>query len=182
MATFLIAAVEGDITGRLDDLVRACGKRPVGPIRFFKDWITLASRGRPLPWYQKENVVFACFTGRWTILSDDSFVGNVTDLIFRDEQLGLALFRHFGSPVVSALGNDTCCMYGFRLYRDNPRYVLVHEAVELNVGEPIPGEPPVIFEHYNEEDVLQVLKLLGIDIEEGMQGRSALVQFEDKPA
>lgn len=180
MARFLVAAVQGDFINRLDELVRACGLRPSGAPQFFKDWSALTSRTRSQPGYLKENVVFACHSGNWTILSDDGFVGNITDRIFRDKQLGQELSRKVGTPVVSALGDDTTCEYGFRLYRtDNPRYVLVREGVEENIGDPAPGEPPVRAEDYTEEDVLTVLKQLGIDIEEGMEGRSALLRFDE---
>ena len=53
-------------------------------------------------------------------------------------------------------------MYGFRLHRTTGlRAVLVSEEVEQDIGESIPGEPPLVAEEYNEESVLEFCNFLG---------------------
>jgi hypothetical protein len=182
MAKFQVVAIEGDVMNRLPEIVRVCSKKPEGSVKLFGEWGSAASHLRAEPWYVPKNLVVAGIAGGWTVLADDVHIGGITDLLFKNKELGLELARRLKTRVVSAVGNDTSCMYGFRIYcPDHPRYVLVHETVEENIGEPIPGEPELRFPSYTEDEVLEVLGLLGIDIEEGLEDctESALIHYSD---
>jgi hypothetical protein len=171
MGRFLFAAIEGDHVDCLDEIARALGKVPAIPPQSFQEWSTAA------PYVDEPNSLVAVQSGNWTILCDDT---TLTGALFDNLSLGESLAKRLRSRVVSALGEDTACAYGYRIYADNcTRAVLVHEKIEQNSGVPIPGEPEVTLDDYNEESVLEVLQLLGIDIHDGIEfsTKAAVVQY-----
>jgi hypothetical protein len=133
-----------------------CGKKPKGTVQLFTNWASVA------PYMRQNGSVVAGLSGGWTILCDD---GQLTCTIFDDLALGETLAREFKTTVVSAFGDDTACVYGYRVHSSRgTRAVLVDRQVEQDFGEGVPGEAAVIAGEYNEENVLEVLRLLGIDI------------------
>ncbi len=171
MGRFLFAAIEGDYVQRLDQIVRALGKVPTGPALHFQDWASAAS------YVDSPNAIVAVQSGDWTILCDDT---TLTGSLFDNLSLGDSLAAKLQSRVVTALGEDTACAYGYRVHSgDGTRAVLVQEKVEQNLGKPIPGEPEVTVDDYNEECVLDVLQILGIDIHDGIESspNAAVVQY-----
>lgn len=176
MAKFLAVALEGDFCDRLGDIARICGRVPIGEPQFFADWGSVA------PLVSEKGYLAAARSGDWTVLVDD---GSVTGEIFEDlDFVAAALAEELSTRVVSAYGNSVSGMCGFRVHSPGAtRAVLVADGgVVEDEGEPIPGEVPVVFDEYNEYSVLQALKLLGIDIAEGVErcSRSALIQFADE--
>jgi hypothetical protein len=163
MARFLIAALEGDMRDRLSEIVRACGKKPLGPVQVFPDWNSISAH------VQKTGGLMAACSGGWTILDDPGLLDTIPGAIFEDSQLGAALARRINGRVVAAIGEDTMCVYGFRVYSlQGTRAVLVSNRGCQEMGDPMPGESRVDWAHANEEDVLLVLQSLGIDIEDGV--------------
>ena len=170
---FLTVALEGDFLNSLPELVRACGKEPIGPVQLFADWASVS------PFVNQKGYLGAALSGRWTVLVDD---GSVTGPIFADADLGARLADQYASRVVSAYGSSVSGFYGFRVHTPGGlRSVLVdHIGVAENEGEPIPGEKPVDPKTFNEYSVLDTLKLLGLDIADGVESanRCALLRCE----
>jgi hypothetical protein len=171
-AKFLAVALEGNLLDRLDELVRACGKGPIGEVQFFTEWASVA------PFVERKGHLGAARSGGWTCLVDD---GSVTGLIFDDVDLGARLAGEYATRVVSAYGNSVSGCCGFRVHTPGGlRSVLVdQDRLVEDEGEPIPGEEPVDPETFNEYSVLDTLELLGLDIADGVESsrQCALVQF-----
>jgi len=172
MGRFLIAAIEGEHVHRLDEIVRALGKVPRAPCASFGNWSLAA------PYVDEPSSLVAVKSGDWTILCDDT---TLTGAIFDSISLGESLAQKLRSRVVSALGDNTACAYGYRVYSfGGTRAVFVHETIEQNSGKPIPGEPEVSLDDYNEESVLELLQLLGIDIQDGVESstKAAVIRYD----
>jgi hypothetical protein len=104
MSTFYVAAVEGDWCERLDEVVRAWGKNPVGGVQLFDDWGSVSSRSA------KKGCLVAARSGGWTVLTQDDLV---FDLL--DDRIMAAMHARLGTRVVVAFADDTCGQLGFRL-------------------------------------------------------------------
>ena len=176
MAKFLAVALEGDLLDSLDELVRACGKEPIGEVRLFAAWASVS------PLVTQKGYLGAARSGDWTVLVDD---GSVTGPIFDDVELGARLARRYATRVVSAYGSSVSGFCGYRVHTPGGlRSVLVgQERVVEDEGEPIPGEEPLDPDTFNEYSVPGTLELLGLDIADGVEssGRCALVQFATEP-
>jgi hypothetical protein len=177
VAKFLVVALEGDLLTRLDGLVRACGKEPIGEARLFTDWASVS------PFVNQNGYLGAARSGNWTVLVDD---GSVTGPIFDDVDLGSRLADEFATRVVSAYGSSVSGFCGFRVHIPGGglRSVLVDQnGLVADEGEPIPGEEPVDPDTFNEYSVLDTLELLGLDIADGVESasRCALLQFTIEP-
>jgi len=166
---FLFIAIEGDVRHRLDEVATGCGFHPWGEVQLFPDTKSIISQ------LEMSHTLIAISNGGWTVV----FSYHLTSLVFEHLFFAEILMKQFNARVIAALGDDTSCRYGFRIHASTGvRAVLVEKKVEQNIGEPIPGEPPVN-EDYNEEDVLAVLKLLGIDFDNcfELDNPSALLWF-----
>lgn len=176
VAKFLAVALEGDILDCLDGLVRACGKEPIGKVRFFNEWASVS------PFVNQTGYLGAARSGGWTVLADDS---SVCGRIFDDVDLGSRLAHQYATRVVSAYGSSVSGFCGFRVHTPGGlRSVLVDQnRLVEDEGDPIPGEEPVDPETFNEYSVLDILELLGLDIADGVESssRCALLQFATAP-
>ena len=175
MGRFVVAAMEGDFCDRLADVARACGRRPAGAVQLFAGWPT----DPPLP--ERKDELAAAASGAWTILADE---WGVTAELFDKPKLGAALAARFGTRVVAAFADDATGECGYRLYSpDGVRGVLVTpEGVAEDVGVPFHGEGPVDPEANDRESVLDILRRLGIDVEDGFEAstRCAVVRLAPK--
>ncbi len=174
-AKFVAVALEGDFRDQLAEIARACGRRPVGDVRLFTDWSSVA------PFVAQKGYLGAARSGPWTVLVDD---WEVTAHIFDNPEIGADLASRYGTRVVSAFGHCVTGDFGFRIHTpSDTRSVLVTQGgVIEDEGVPIPGEEPVDPEEYNEYSVLGTLELLGLDIADGVESSTscALLQLAKK--
>lgn len=175
MASFFTAALEGDFRDQLADIVRACGRRPVGEVRLFSDWASVA------PLAARKNHLAAACSGGWTVLVDD---GEMTADVFDHPAAGAALAARYSTRVVSAFGHTVAGGCGFRVYTPaGARSVVVdQDGVVEDEGEPIPGEDTAHLAKHDMYSVLDTLGLLGLDLADGVESstRCALVRLAPK--
>ena len=175
MASFFAAALEGDFRDRLADVVRACGRRPVGEVRLFNDWASVA------PLAVRKNHLAAACSGGWTVLVDD---GEMTADLFDNPEAGAALSARYVTRVVSAFGQTVAGGCGFRAHTPaGTRSVVVdHDGVVEDEGEPLPGEDTTDLDKHDMYSVLDTLGLLGLDFADGVESstRCALVRLAPK--
>jgi hypothetical protein len=174
-AKFVAVALEGDFCDRLAEIARACGARPVGKVRLFTDWNSVA------PFAAQKGYLGAACSGGWTVLVDD---WELTAYVFDHPRVGAGLALRYRTRVVSAFGHSVTGDCGFRVHwPGGARSVLVTpEGVAENEGGPVPGEEPVDANEYNEYSVLGTLALLGLDIVDGVESstRCALLRLAKK--
>ena len=175
MPKFIAVALEGDFCSRLDKIVRACGRQPVGKVRMLGDSSSVA------PLVRQPGHIAAVRSGDWTILIDD---WDLTSDLFDNPAIGTKIASLYKTRVVSAFGVSTTGDFGYRVHGpDGLRSVLINEqGTVLDEGEPMPGEDPIEPDDFSEESVLSVLDLLGIDIADGVElsTQCALVELSPK--
>jgi hypothetical protein len=172
---FVAVALEGDFRDQLAEIAQACGRRPVGKVRIFTDWSSVA------PFVRQKGYLGAACSANWTVLVDD---WELTAYIFDHPEIGETLANQYRTRVVSAFGHSVTGECGYRVHTPGAiRSVLVTaEGVIEEEGEPIPGEDPIDPEEFSEDSVLASLELLGLDIADGVESstRCALLQLTKK--
>jgi hypothetical protein len=177
VASFFTAALEGDFRDRLTDIVRACGRRPVGEVLPFADWGSVA------PLVARPNHLGAAVSGRWTVLVDD---GEMTADLFDNPEVGAALAARYATRVVCAFAHSVTGGCGYRVHTPaGTRSVVVDESgVVENEGEPLPGEDTADLDKHDMYSVLDVLGLVGLDVADGVEAsvQCAALQLAPKRA
>jgi hypothetical protein len=172
MASFIVAALEGDFLDHLPEIARACRRRPVGEVQYFADWPSAA------PLARRPNSLSAAISGAWTVLGDDS---ELTDYLFGHPKVCAALASRYRTRVVSAFAQSVSACCGYRVH--TPRSVrsvavLQNEVLE-DLGDPLPGEDTDDLERHGMYSVLAVLGLIGLDVADGVEAsvRCAVLQL-----
>ena len=177
MLSFIAAALEGDFLDSLPEIVGACGRRSVGKVQYFTDWATASSLG-----YCEDHLA-AAFSGTWTVLVDDEVV---SEYLFDNPTVGAALATRYGTRVVSAFAHSVAGICGYRVHTPTgSRSVVINNGiVEADEGEPLPGEDTANLDKHWMWSVLDVLKLVGLDVADGVVAstRCVVVQLAPKRA
>jgi hypothetical protein len=175
MAGFCVAAIEGDYCHRLAEIARACKRRHVGKARLLTAWASAA------PFARQENFLAAARSGDWTVLIDE---GALTCYLFDNPEVGPTLASRFGTRVVAAFAYCVMGSCGYRVHSAaGTRSVVVdQDGVVEDHGEPIPGEDTTDLHLHDMYSVLDILGLLGLDVEDGVESstRCAVLQLAPK--
>jgi hypothetical protein len=175
MSSFVTTAFEGDFLERLPELVRDCGRRPVGDVQLFTNWAFAA------PFARRKNYLAAALSGAWTVLVDD---WELTDYLFEHSEVCTALEARYHIRVASAYAQSVSGCCGYRVYQGRSvRSVVVYQDEVLeNLGKPLPGEDTTDLEQHDMYSVLDVLGLIGLDIADGVENsvRCAVLQLAPK--
>jgi hypothetical protein len=168
MAGFTTTALEGDFLDRLPEIVRACGRRPVGKVRQFADW-TFAK-----PFADSPSHLAAAVSGAWTVLVDKD---EVTDYLCFHPAVCASLASRFRVRLVSAYASSVT---GNCLYRVHNRGGARHRSVVVfqgevveDMGKRLPGEDADDLDRHGVLSVLDVLALIGLDIQDGVETSTA---------
>jgi hypothetical protein len=174
MPSFITAALEGDFLDRLPEIVRACGRQPVGEVQRFAAWASAASFAR------RPNHLAAAISGGWTVLVDN---WELTDYLFDHPEACAALARQYRTRVVSAYAQSVSGGCAYRVHnrrgaRSRSVAVLQHEVLE-DLGKPLPGEDTADLERHDMYSVLDVLGLIGLDVADDVEAspRCAVLQL-----
>ncbi len=159
---FTIAALEGDRTTELAEIFDRLNYTIVDDIRFVDSYDAWADEV-----FDSLAVVGGAVQGNWTILSGD--IDSLAVMFLNDESASLLSrekdMRIFISWCIGTVGN-----YGYQLVTPTSvRYVDISDCDITCEGPAINGEPK-IDEEYCEDDLFEVMNLLGFDASEAMEG------------
>ena len=100
-----------------------------------------------------------CFASGWTVVLDPEL------LMFAEEAPCTALATRLGAPVFGAVCEGTSATYGFSYFNpDRQRSFLVSDSeVQEDVGTPLEAEAGIATAALFEDDVLLIMKRVGVD-------------------
>jgi hypothetical protein len=176
-AKWLVAAIGGDVLDRLDTVLEVFGQRRSGALRTTQLWdeaSAFAYNGK-----SPGNPLAACVAKKWTVLLEPH--GYLSGEVFEQEERSQQLARALKARVFATYTHGVTCTYAYRLFDgQQTRSVWVGDGRVEELGPKIPGEPAIDEESYNEDSLLDVMDLLGLDIQDAVEqaGRYVLLTIE----
>lgn len=176
---FSVIAIEGDHRSDLDSILGAYGYAAQSSPEEKSDWQSVEDELSTAEDSDPEILVVA-HNGRWTMFT------HARDALFRmvlAEDIAETLANGIDTRVFGALGDGISCTYGWYLFgKGHERRVYVADNLFENEGDPLPGEPEVDRELYNEESIFDVTELLGFDLLDGFEALDSYLLVPVGPA
>lgn len=162
---FCFLAVEGDQQSNIDAIINAYGYEASSTINVETDWEAVTIQLEQRRDDDGETMVVAV-EKNWTV-----FLAANQSLfdMFQSDNIAERLAKSLATRVFSVCIQSVSGMYCWHVFGPGIRRTVFVTDGFLDVdGNSIPGEPEISGE-YNEEDVIEVAALMGIDIDGGFE-------------
>ena len=168
------AAVKGDQRESVLDILQAVGLDGYVRAETMASWSLASRKMLDTSSSSSHPPVAACLVGDWTLLINKKLAFAILD--FSDSLT--ALVRSQSMTLFAVVADSNTGTFGFRLQEPKRiRFVLVEGDKAAQAGEPLECEEPIVPEAYSEEALLDIMDLLEIDMEDGLERAGPVIVY-----
>lgn len=175
-AKWFTLAIEGDVQSKIEGILSPFRKELVGEINTTDSWEETASFLHSKSPAGSDAPMATCLSRGWTVFLEPN--GYLSGDLWDEEEKCHEIANQLQSRLFISHAYGVTCSYGYRLFNGSQtRAVNVDENGIEDRGPKILGEPPVDEEDYNDESLIEVMELLGFDIDQSVAGAESFSLF-----